>query len=135
MSTGADYRFDLDLLKGQVAEDLVEALLCGEMTVEVKRDYKVSQTGNVAIEGRYRGRNSGIVASTADWWAFTLSGDRYDDNGGMPEVVVLIKRERLWRILRAARVAGRLRIVAAGDDHAAKTALLPVADLLMPLGD
>jgi hypothetical protein len=41
--------FDLDLTYGQVGEALVNDLLTGGFTVEVKRDKRWAQTGNVYI--------------------------------------------------------------------------------------
>lgn len=134
-TNGADYRFDLDLPKGQMAETMLRDILCGDTTgttVEVKRDYKVSQTGNVAIEFRSRRQRSGISTSEAEWWAIALSGPSYDGDEGEPEVVVVIKKSRLKRILRALRDNGNLRTTMGGDDNTSEMALLPVLRLLQP---
>lgn len=133
---GGDYRFDLDIHKGQIAERLLAEILCHETSgtkVEVKRDYKVSGTGNVAIEYRSRGKRSGIATSEADWWAIALSGPSYDGGDEQPEVIVFIKKSRLKRILRALRDAGVLRSASGGDDGTSDMALLPALRLLMPL--
>jgi len=42
--------FDLDLATGQEGEQLVEQLLTGGKTVEVKTDLKWKETGNLYIE-------------------------------------------------------------------------------------
>lgn len=137
-TSGADYRFDLDLPKGQVAEKLLRDILCGQTTgttVEVKRDYKVSTTGNVAIEYRSRGRNSGIAISKADWWAIAFSGPSYDDASASPEVIVLIKRSRLKKLLRILRDSGELRTVLGGDRATSEMALVPASELLRALSN
>ena len=87
--------FDLDLGNGVDGEDLVKELLQGAGKIEVKRDFGVSQSGNVAVEYYCRGKPSGLSVTTADWWAFVLDGEHYDS-----EVVVLIKTDRLKRICR-----------------------------------
>jgi hypothetical protein len=79
--------------------------------VEVKRDRKARTTGNVAIETHYRGQPSGILTSTAGWWAIVL-----DDEA------LLVKRETL---LKLALHPGWPSILA-GDDRAATVALLPL---------
>ncbi len=130
---GGEYRFDLDLSKGHIAEDQLRDILCGDaehVTIEVKRDYKVSDTGNVAIEYRCRGQRSGIAKSTADWWAVALSGPGYDGEDGRPEVFVLVKRRRLSRVLKRLSEQGRLRPATGGDDGTSVMALLRVSDLL-----
>jgi hypothetical protein len=135
-TNGADYRFDLDLPKGRIAEHLLREILCGGGSgtkVEVKRDYKVSETGNVAIEYQSRGHKSGISVSEADWWAHALSGPCYDGDEEQPEVIVLIKLRRLKRILRSLRDRGVLRSVPGGDDGTSTMALLRIGQLLVPM--
>lgn len=55
---------------GQASFDLL--LTC---RVEVKRDLRAAETGNVAVEVEYRGRSSGIHDSQATYWAFVLDDE------------------------------------------------------------
>ena len=70
--------FDLDFSYGRAGETLVEELLTGGKTVEVKRDRKWSSTGNLYIETRcwyqrsQSWEDSGLSVSKADYWAFVL---------------------------------------------------------------
>lgn len=70
--------FDLDFANGKQGEELVEALLTGGKTVEVKRDLRWQDTGNLYIEYTcYYQRSdswewSGIMVTKADYWAFVL---------------------------------------------------------------
>jgi hypothetical protein len=70
--------FDLDFTNGKQGEDLVEALLTNGKTVEVKRDMRWKDTGNLYIEYTcYYQRSqswewSGIMVTKADYWAFVL---------------------------------------------------------------
>lgn len=72
--------FDLDYSNGLVGENLVDALLGGGKTVEVKTDLKWKDTGNVYIETTCWSHRknewypSGLSASKADFWAFVLQG-------------------------------------------------------------
>lgn len=138
MRRSGNYDFDLDIELGEVAEELLAELFCGDLKVEVKRDFRVSETGRVAIEYRSRGQNSGIRISRADWWAFALSGACYDDEMDRPEVVVFIRKSRLKRILNKLLAEGRLRRYEGGDtdDGGQPTsafAALEVAALVAPL--
>ncbi len=117
----ADNRFDLNLAEGKQAESDLLALL-GDNTIEVKRDFAASTTGNFAVEFMCRNKPSGISTTKADWWAFVPSGDFYND-----EIVVLIKTKRLERLLVSKR------IVRGGDNKCAELYLLRVEELLKPL--
>lgn len=70
--------FDLDFATGKQGEDLVEALLTGGKKVEVKRDVRWADTGNLYIEYTCYYQNSqkwewsGIMVTKADYWAFVL---------------------------------------------------------------
>lgn len=69
--------FDLDFSKGVEGEHLVEELLTGGKTVEVKRDLQWYKTGNVYIEIQCKSRaghwyDSGLAATKAEYWAFVL---------------------------------------------------------------
>ncbi len=70
--------FDLDLSYGKQGEELVQDLLTGGKTVEVKRDRKWKNTGNLYIETECwfneskSWQPSGLSISKADYWAFVL---------------------------------------------------------------
>lgn len=116
----AEKRWDINTLEGQLVEQsLLKLLSSGDGTVEVKRDFKSAITGNVAIEGAYKGKPSGIMATAAEWWAQVLDGTGYDG-----EVIVLIKTERLRKLV------SQLAPVRGGDNNTASMKLLPVVKLL-----
>jgi hypothetical protein len=70
--------FDLDFTFGQEGEKLVRDILTGGLTVEVKRDRRWVQTGNIYIETAFYSRStynwveSGLMKTKADRWAFIL---------------------------------------------------------------
>lgn len=70
--------FDLDFSYGRAGETLVEELLTGGKTVEVKRDRKWSSTGNLYIETKcwyqrsQSWEDSGLAVTKAEYWAFVL---------------------------------------------------------------
>lgn len=70
--------FDLDLEFGQEGESFVKDLLTGGHTIEVKRDRKWKNTGNLYIETEcfFTKNNkwapSGLMVTEAKYWAFVL---------------------------------------------------------------
>lgn len=70
--------FDLDFSYGHEGEQLVRDILTGGLTVEVKRDRRWVETGNIYIESAFYSRathnwvESGIMVTKADRWAFVL---------------------------------------------------------------
>lgn len=95
-SSVREHRFDFNfsLADGKVAEALVEQLISGELSVEVKRDNRVSDTGNVLVEYAHSGKPSGITTSESKYWAFVLSGDKYRS-----EVIIFITLDRLRQLV------------------------------------
>ena len=75
----ANSSWDLDFAHGQVGEALVNDLLAGGFTVEVKRDRRWAETGNLYIEcycwynSTNEWKESGLLATKADYWAFVLN--------------------------------------------------------------
>ena len=110
-------KFDLNLAQGQIAENDLAEILAGK--IEVKTDAMVGKTGNVAVEFACSNRPSGISTSEAPWWAFVFDGEKY-----CKEVVVLIKKDRLFGLL------GGARSVRGGDGNRAQMYLLRKERLL-----
>ncbi len=113
--------FDLDLKDGEIAEQELKELLA--TTIEVKRDFRCSNTKNVAVEYESRGKLSGIAVTKAKWWAFVLDGAYYEK-----EVIVLIRTERLKRIARAEHKKGNW--IFGGDNDTSKMVLVPLEHLV-----
>lgn len=91
----ADNRFDINLAEGKFGENVMANII---KTVEVKRDYVVSTTGNLAVEYFNHGKPSGISVTEAEWWGFLLDGDKYKG-----EVAVFIKTNRLVKIIKKGK--------------------------------
>ena len=83
-----------------------------QATVEVKRDLKSADTGNVAVEVSYRGQLSGIYVSKATFWAFVLSDDE----------ALLVRTPKLLDIA----VRSEFKEVAAGYEQMTRIRLVPV---------
>lgn len=47
-----------------------------EKSIEVKRDYKSKDTGNLVVEMTFNGKPSALMTTKADYWIFVLP-DRY----------------------------------------------------------
>lgn len=57
--------------------DLMFEILDKVYTIEIKHDYLYKKTGNVAIEFKSRGKNSGIETTKASIWCYILDEDLY----------------------------------------------------------
>ena len=126
MSQKGNFQFDLDLKLGKGFESQLYNILSGEngTQIEVKADRFSSDTNNIAIEFKCRGKLSGISTSEAEWYAFVLGGDLYND-----ETIVLIKTERLKRIVK--KVYNKYKkITHGGDGNFSEMILIDVYDLL-----
>ncbi len=115
--------FTHDLEFGEAGEEQVRNLLSSDpFTVEVKRDHLVSRTGNIAIEISFKNAPSGIMTTTADWWAFVLSGYEYRD-----EVIIFIQTERLKKIV--SKYKGLNGTTRGGDRDTAELVLVPLPEI------
>lgn len=109
-----DFRHDLEV--GQLGEKLLADIL-ENRTIEVKKDLKAMQTGNVFIEYSSRGKRSGLSTSEADYWALIVS----------EEVIKLVKTDYLKELCRP--YIGTKRDVKGGDNDTSKGILLPVKEI------
>jgi len=111
----SDFRYDLKV--GQVSEKRLGELLT-DKTIEVKRDFRASQTGRVFVEFFCRGKPSGISTTEADFWAFMISD----------ESVVILPTKRLKKLVREARKKGN--VVSGGDSNLSQGALVEIERLM-----
>lgn len=116
MKFNSDFRYDLEV--GKVAEKQL-AMILQNKKIEVKRDFKASQTGQVFVEFFSRGKPSGIEKSEADYWAFMIS----------EESVVLLPTERLRALVEEAKANGKVK--AGGDSNTSQGALIKIERLVM----
>jgi len=113
--------WDLDYSNGVEGEQLVNDLLAGGKTVEVKRDRRWAQTGNIYIElscfyqSSKKWEPSGLLVSKADYWAFVLN-----------TMVLLIPGEKLIKACRDYGRPAECNI----EPNPSKGCLITVADLI-----
>ena len=114
-----NFRYCLE--KGKLGEDLVNKLLNKEITFEVKTDFMCKDTGNVFVEYKSRGKDSGIKISTAIYWVFVLPYNETD----FPNLqfIPLVKLKKLIE-------TKKYKIVNGGDALTSKGYLIPKEDLL-----
>jgi len=115
MEYNNDFRYDLKV--GQVAETLLADLLENKK-IEVKRDLRALETGNIYIEYESRGKRSGIAKSEADYYCYFISDSR----------MFLITTEDLKALCR--KYIGTNRDRKGGDSNTSKGILLPITDLI-----
>ena len=115
MKPCGDFRWDLEV--GQIAERWLGDILSNN-TIEVKRDFVASRTGNVFVEFSCRGKPRGIATTLATHWAFVL-----DD-----ETVVLLPVKKLLALAFEAEEQGN--VVYGGDDNLSVGALIELERLV-----
>ena len=83
--------------------------------IEVKSERSWwKKTGNIAIEYEYRGKPSGIYATTSDFWFHRLEGDK-------EEFCTLVFRTS---ILKKDKLTKNV-----GDNKASKCVLIPIKEI------
>jgi hypothetical protein len=126
--------FDVDFSRGKVGEDLLNTFLADlkGKTIEVKTDYRVTETGNLYIETwQYHKEDasdktqSGINISKADYYCFASP----DATG-----FIMIKTDSLKEVIRdtRAREVRQSRINA--KTNASFGRLVKVADIMKKIG-
>jgi hypothetical protein len=108
--------YEYDLMLGLIAEKGVAEILQNQQ-IEVKRDFRALETGNVFIEYKLRDRPSGLSTSTASFYCFVLSESK----------MIFIKSSELKEICRP--YIGTSRDILGGDNMHSKGILLPIKEL------
>ena len=122
-SGGAEKKWDINICEGLVREELASRIVEGRLSIEVKSDYIVEQSGNLAIEYECNGKPSGIAATQARYWWIFFSGRYYHD-----EVSIVISTERLKAIARRWYEKGSIR--EGGDGNKSKMVVFPKEEVL-----
>lgn len=116
MKYNSDFRYDLR--RGQEAEKWLGGILEAN-DIEVKRDFKAKKTKRLFIEYRCRGKDSGIMTSEADYWAFVLDGG----------LVIMLPTKTVKNITLQA--IERKKVISGGDSNLSLGALVDLRDLVL----
>lgn len=81
-------------------------------TYEIKSDRQASVTNNLAIEYEYRGNDSGLYASTADYWIYFIVHKNYEEVYKIPYT-------------KLKCIAEKCRRVTGGDGKLSKMFIIP----------
>jgi hypothetical protein len=112
MKHNSDFRYDLEI--GLTFETKLYELLGKK--IEVKRDFKCLETGNIFVEYRSRCNPSGIATSEADYYCYWLSDYHF----------IMIEKDELKKLCR--KYLNSNRDVLGGDSNTSKGILLPLTD-------
>lgn len=118
ISKGFNPDFDICLKFGEKYQNELQEIF-DNLKIEVKTDKICQRTGNVYIEIESRNKASGIMKTTADYWAFCLWTEKRKKH-----TWVLIPPERLKKIMV------NYPIKKGGDKWTSKGHCVPVAELL-----
>ena len=119
-----DYKknnFDIDLDFGKKGEEWVVKLFEGNTKVEVKTERGIWQeTGNIAIEIKYKNNPSGLSATDAETWIHLLESDGKILGGFLLPVPYFKKRiKKLFN-------SGKVRVIKGGDNNDSTIILVPI---------
>ena len=110
MNYNSDFKYDLEL--GKIGEETLGNLL-SDKKIEVKTDFQLAETNNIAVEYASRGKYSGISTTEAEWFAIV--------EGGKKDTIVLVTTERLKELCKSKFA----RKVKGGDNNTSNLVLIP----------
>ena len=90
-----------------------------DTTVEVKRDFKCQETGNLVIETFMNGNPSGLAATKADWWVFHPEDDQ----------LIWIKPD-LIKDMILTRGFKQVEFIGSGDEISKRAYLVPKTEVI-----
>tara|TARA_R110002020_G_scaffold144946_1_gene318148 strand:+ start:4218 stop:4706 length:489 start_codon:yes stop_codon:yes gene_type:complete len=105
VSFNDDYRYDIKMHSEKRNE---------EVLFEIKTDVYAKDTGNIAIEIRYKGKPSGISHTEADWFIYWYRDIPFNN-------VWMIKVKDLKSLIKKSN----FKIVNGGDDNQSQLVLIP----------
>ena len=105
ISYNNDYKYDIKMFSEKRNE---------EVLFEVKTDVYPKDTGNIAIEIRYKGKPSGISHTEADWFIYWYRDILFNN-------VWMIKVSDLKSLIKKSN----FKIVNGGDDNQSQLVLIP----------
>ena len=126
LTEGYCKEFDLDLQFGKMGEKFVQDVLEGDSKIEIKTERDIwKTTGNIAIEIRYKGENSGITTTEASTWIHLLSYKDVIEGGFMLNVKKLKER------IKELKKEGKINIVMGGDENQSQMVLIPIKEIFL----
>ena len=111
-------QFENNLAYAEGQQALVQDAI---IKAEVKTDRLTKRTGNVYVEYKSRGADSGLFTTKSDWWIFQIVNEQEETLFS-----ILISTKRLKHIINY----GGYRQAAGGDDHTSMGWLVPIKDLI-----
>ena len=114
MKFNSNFKYDLQI--GNIKEKELYDILTNKK-IEVKFDLQAKDTGNIFVEYKLRGKDSGITKTESDYYCFAFGDNLH-----------LIPTKNLKQICR--KYYKTQRDVLGGDNNTSKGILLPIQDLL-----
>ena len=126
LTKGYVKEFDLDLKFGKMGEEFVQNVLEGDSKIEIKTERDIwKDTGNIAVEIRYKGKDSGITTTEASTWIHLLSY-KNDIVGGF-----ILNVKKLKERIKELNKEKKVKIVLGGDDNQSQLVLLPIKEIFI----
>ena len=120
LTKGFNPHFDLCLEFGEKYENEFQKIVESKQ-LEIKTDKICQRTGNVFVEFESRGKDSGLVTTTAVYWVYCLWSEVRKE-----QTYVFIPTRRLKKLIKQ----GNYKEMRGGDNWTSKGYLIPKEDLL-----
>ena len=120
-----DKNFDIDLDFGNANEEVIRRIFENNGSIEVKTERdKWLETGNLAIEIKYKGKPSGLSTTDAKWWIHVLT------SGGDMKYSFIFPVSVLRRKVKHIISEKKGCLVMGGDDNLSMLALIPISEVI-----
>ncbi len=116
--------FDIDLAFAGKFEEQIRSIFEDGGKIEVKTENEIwKETGNIAIEIRYKGRRSGLSSTEAEYWIHILAEE------GKMFTAFIFPVDRLKALCKKLLRKGIARVVKGGDGFESEIILLPISSM------
>ena len=116
-------KWDIDLAYGEIFEEELANIL-GSKKIEVKTERDIwKDKGNIAIEIRSRGKDSGILTTKSEYWCHILTVEE------KVEGIIIMPTKEMKNKIKKMRAKGIGRLEKGGDNNTSILYLMPLKEL------
>lgn len=110
----SNFRYDLEV--GKVSEKAIGEMFANKK-IEIKRDLKAKETGNIFVEYESRGKPSGISTTESEFYCFVVE-----------DLIIFYPTDKFKKLMRPYLKTSR--DVRGGDNNTSKGILFPLKKLI-----
>ena len=116
-------KWDIDLEYGEIFEKELASIL-GNKKIEVKTERDIwKDKGNIAVEIRSRGKDSGLLTTKSEYWCHILTEKK------IVKGIIIMPTNEMKDKVKKMRAQGIGRLARGGDDNTSVLYLIPLKEL------